>query len=368
MTIEPFEVAEDATAVAVLRDELAGITIPEDSPGAAEVSGMSMSRLAGLVSHWRDGFDWRAQVARLNTLPQVMATIDGQRVHAVVAPGEAAVRSGRLPVILSHGWPYSFVEMTRIVPALTAAGLDVVIPSLPGFGFSAPFADRPFTSGNVADLWNRLMTEGLGYERYLTYGEDVGASVSDRLAASHPDHVAGLFATHAAFAPASRRQDLSEEESAWLAWLEDEWRGADGYARLQTSRPDLLAVALLDSPTGLLAWVAEKLLAWSGDAPEQHWSDDDLLTTVTLYWLTGSIGTSFRAYSDGRHETDMPQIEVPVRVKVQHGERGFPRSYAARTYLDLRAWEELPDGGHFPAWQNTAEVASGIIDLERDVR
>lgn len=132
--------------------------------------------------------------------------------------------------------------------------------------------------------------------------------------------------------------------------------------------PDLLAVALLDSPAGLLAWIGEKLLAWSGAEPRRYWSDDDLLTTVTLYWLTGTIGTSFRAYFEDPHETEMPQIEVPVHVKVHHGERGFPRSYAARTYLDIRSWEELPDGGHFAAWQNPDEVAAGIIALERDVR
>lgn len=297
-----------------------------------------------------------------------MTTIDRQRVHAVVAPGQDAVRAGRLPVIVSHGWPYSFMEMTRIVPALTAAGIDVVIPSLPGFGLSEPLADAPFTSENVANLWHRLMTESLCYRRSMTYGEDVGALVSDRLAASCPDQVAGLFATHAAFAPASRRENLSEQESAWLQWLADQWHGGDAYSRVQSTRPDVLAIALRDSPAGLLAWIGEKLLAWSGHDADQYWSGDDLLTTATLYWLTGTIGTSFRAYFDEHHETEIPQIHVPVRVKVHHGERGFPRSYAARTYRDIRSWEELPDGGHFSAWQNPDEVSAGIIDLEHDVR
>lgn len=367
VAVERFLVAASSTALSDLQDRLARAVIPADSPGAAELSGLSMSRLTNLVAYWRDGFDWRAQEARLNALPQIVADIDGQRVHAVVARSGGSPRRGRLPVIASHGWPYSFIEMTRILPALLAAGIDVIIPSLPGYGFSAPLADRPFTSSEVAGLWHRLMTEGLGYERYLTYGEDVGTWVSDRLAATYPGPVAGLFATHAAFAPASRKTDLSAEETAWLEWLADKWEGADAYSRVQTTRPDILAAALLDSPSGLAAWIVEKLLSWSGEAPERYWSDDDLLTTVTLYWLTGTIGTSFRAYLDDRHDTEMPQVRVPVRVKVQHGERGFPRSYAARTYLDIRSWEELPHGGHFAAWQNPDMVAAGIIDLEADV-
>jgi pimeloyl-ACP methyl ester carboxylesterase len=209
------------------------------------------------------------------------------------------------------------------------------------------------------------MTDGLGHQRYLTYGEDVGTWISDRLAADFPGAVAGLFATHAAFAPASRKKDLSEEETAWLNWLAKKWEDSDAYSRVQSRRPDILAAALLDSPCGLAAWIIEKLLSWSGNEPERYWSDNDLLTTVTLYWLTGTIGTSFRAYSDDRHEIEIPQIHVPVRVNVQHGERGFPRSYAARTYLDIRSWEELPDGGHFPAWQNAPDVAAGIVELEK---
>jgi pimeloyl-ACP methyl ester carboxylesterase len=367
VAIEPFRISASDEALAGLDERLARAVLPTESAGAAPPSGLPLARLRTLVGHWREGFDWRRQEARLNLLPQIRAEIDGQAVHVVVAAGRGSP-SRRLPVVVTHGWPYSFVEMTRIVPMLTAAGIDVVIPSLPGFGFSAPFGDRPFTSTNVAALWHRLMTEGLGHERYLTYGEDVGTWVSDRLAADFPDSVAGLFATHAAFAPPSRRDDLSAEESAWLAWLARTWEDADAYSRVQSTRPDILAAALLDSPSGLAAWIVEKLLAWSGTAPDRYWTDDDLLTTVTLYWLTGTIGSSFRVYSDDRYETEMPRIGVPVRVKVQHGERGFPRSHAARTYLDIRSWEELPDGGHFAAWQNARDVAAGIIDLEREVR
>ncbi|WP_035281364.1 epoxide hydrolase family protein [Brevibacterium album] len=365
--VRPFLLEVPDSEVDELRRRLDLASVPTDSPGAAGLSGLSMERLDGLLRYWRETFDWRAQERRINRLPHVLAEVHGQQVHAIVAPAEPVGGRRPLPIILSHGWPYSPVEMTRIVPALTAAGMEVVIPSLPGFGWSDPFTDRPFTSTEVARLWHALMTEVLGHERYLSYGEDVGTLVSDRLAATQPEAVAGLFATHAAFAPASRAHDLSPEESAWRTALDKRWSGATGYASIQATRPDLLAAALLDSPLGLAAWVVEKLLAWSGERPERWWSDDDLLTTVCWYWFSGSIGTSFRPYLDDPHETEMPLIDVPVSVLVQHGERGFPRHHAARTYRDIRSWAELEDGGHFAAWQNAEEVARGIVELEAAV-
>ncbi|MGO1835411.1 MAG: epoxide hydrolase family protein [Actinomycetaceae bacterium] len=362
----PFRIAVPEAELVDLSERLSRTALPDETPGAAGRSGLPMSRVDSLLEHWRDGFDWRAREAALNELPQIMFDVGGQEIHVVVVRGEDVPGPRPLPVIVSHGWPYSFVEMTRLVPGLRAAGHDVVIPSLPGYGFSAPLRDQPFTSAAVAHLWNELMTQGLGHERYLTYGEDVGCSISDRLASDHPEHVAGLFATHAAFAPESRLSDLTEEERSWQGWLEDQWADGKAYAQVQGTRPDTLAVALHDSPAGLAAWIVEKLLAWSGPDAEWYWSDDDLLTTVSLYWFTRTIGTSFRAYFDGRAETEMGLVSVPVRVKVQHGERGFPRHHAARTYLDIRSWEELPTGGHFPAWQNTDDVVSGIVALGQE--
>jgi hypothetical protein len=155
------------------------------------------------------------------------------------------------------------------------------------------------------------------------------------------------------------------DEQNWVAWLNEKWARASGYARVQSTRPDILATALRDSPVGLMAWIAEKLLAWSGSEPDRYWSSDDLLTTVSLYWFSRSIGTSFRPYYEGRHEPELPEISVPVSVAVQYGERGMPRSYAARTYQDIRAWREFEDGGHFTAWQNAEDVATGILGLAR---
>ncbi|CAN5347366.1 epoxide hydrolase [soil metagenome] len=355
-----------------LTERLSSVSLPDPTPGASDESGIDLPRLGELLEYWRSGYDWRANEVRLNAFPQIIADIDGQQVHAVhISSGTHSNGSKPPPIILTHGWPYSFIEMTRLVPLLANSAsesqLDIVIPSLPGYGFSEPLKNGPFTGEAVADLWHRLMTEALGYGRYLTYGEDVGARVSDWSAAKYPESVAGLFATHAAFPPDSRKNDLSPEEKDWVAWLNAKWNRASAYSDVQGTRPDILAVALRDSPAGLAAWIGEKLIAWSGDRPERFWSNDDLLTTISLYWYSRSIGTSFRAYYEYRSETEIPEIKVPVSVAVQHGEAGFPQSYAARTYKDYRSWRDLDDGGHFPAWQNSQEVAEGILDLAERV-
>jgi pimeloyl-ACP methyl ester carboxylesterase len=371
--IRPFVIAVDDDMLKDLRRRLVHLSLPDATPGAGGESGFDMQQIAELAGYWRDKYDWRLHETHLNHFPQIIADIDGQPVHALHIVAKAAQGAGgrRLPVILTHGWPYSFVEMTRLVPYLTDPAsdiqLDIVIPSLPGYGFSAPLNDAVFTGETVANLWHRLMTEALGYERYLTYGEDVGARVSDWIAAKYPESVSGLYATHAAFPPPSRQAGLSEAEQTWVDWLNEKWARASAYARIQATRPDILATALRDSPIGIMAWIAEKLLAWSGSEPDRYWSSDDLLTTISLYWFSKSIGTSFRAYYEGRYEPELPKISVPVSVAVQHGERGMPQSYAARTYQDIRSWRDLEDGGHFPAWQNTSEVANGILELARSV-
>ena len=285
-----------------------------------------------------------------------------------------------VPIILSHGWPYTFAEMLPIAAYLVDPArhggrpgdtFDVVIPSLPGFGFSDAPGEAHFVANEIAERWHALIHDVLGYERYATYGEDVGTWISDWTAALHPDSVLGLFATHAAFPSADRRDDLTEEEIGFRAALDAKWLGESAYSDLQSTKPDTLAAALNDSPAGLAAWLVEKFRTWSGgdDAYRAAWSDDDVLTTATLYWATQSIGTSFRAYFDDRFDTaPMPLVEVPVGVAVQYREQGFPQSYAARTYRDIRDWQQLPSGGHFTVKQSPELVASAMREFFRPLR
>lgn len=364
--MQPFRLAVPQAELDDLRERLARTRLPAHPAGEGWSAGVDAAELARLVAYWREGFDWRGAEARLAETPQFTIELDGQLVHfawlrAERAPGAPEPRA----IVLGHGWPYSYFEMLRLAHRLARpaeAGdeaFDVVVPSLPGFGFSAPFAEGPFVSTRVAELWHALMTR-LGYEHYFSYGEDVGTSASDQLAARHPEAVVGLFATHAAFPPEERSGELGEAELAFRRFLDEKWTGEHGYAQIQSTKPDTLAVGLTDSPAGLLAWLLEKFRTWSdGEAQfRAAWSDDDILTTVSVYWFSGCIGTSFRAYSDDRHETPLPEIDVPVGVAVQHGERGFPREYAARSYRDIRVWHDLPSGGHFTAHQSPELVAA----------
>jgi epoxide hydrolase len=317
--------------------------------------------LADLISSWRDDYDWQAQQDRLNTYEQFIVDLDGCPVHFV---RRRATNSGRLPVILTHGWPYTFAEMLPTLDALDGE-LDVVVPSLPGYIFSGTLP-RTFQEEAIADRWHQLMTVVLGYDRYLTYGEDVGAGISDWLAGKYPSAVAGIVASHASFSARVREGvQLTDEEQAFFASLNQPEEG--GYAHQQGTRPNTLAAALTDSPSGLLAWIAEKYAAWGAGDGLETFAVDDVLTPVMLYWITQSVGTSFRAYCEHGQDAPHPLIEVPASLIIQTRESGYPRSLGEKSYLDIRSFKRLERGGHFPAWETPDDVASAITDLERIV-
>jgi pimeloyl-ACP methyl ester carboxylesterase len=372
--VEPFRIQVPDSDLADLRRRLAATRLPEPAADESWESGVDYGYLAELIRYWSEDFDWRRRESWLNSFPQFTATVAGAKVHFVHVRSGA---EGAMPIVLSHGWPYTFAEMLHIVPWLTdlvahskseEVVFDVVVPSLPGYGFSEPLAGDRFTSDVVARVWHELMTGVLGYDRYASYGEDVGAGINDWLGALYPESVLGLFATHAAFPPKERSGDLTEAEEAFRDWLTEKWRTGRAYSQIQGTRPDTLAVALNDSPAGLLAWVVEKLREWSGATFEESWSVDEVLTTVSLYWFTETIGTSFLSYYHGRHEPPVPMVNVPVGVAVQLGERGFPREYAERTYTDIRLWTDLPRGGHFTAKQNPDLVARAMWEFFGELR
>jgi len=237
---------------------------------------------------------------------------------------------------------------------------------MPGFAFSSPYAEGPMTETRIAATMHALMTEVLGYERYVTYGEDVTANVSDLIAASYPEQVMGIVATHAHFPSNEEREALTDaSERAFFAELAER-HGTDGaYGHVQATRPDTLAAALNDSPAGLLAWLAEKLVEWSDTPPgdpsavERRISRDRILTEAMIYWVTQSIGSSFRPYYEGADQAGpIPPTSVPAAVFIQRHEAGYPESLARSHYRGLRTFERLAEGGHFTVAEIPDEMAA----------
>jgi pimeloyl-ACP methyl ester carboxylesterase len=336
--------------------------------------------LAELLDDWRQ-FDVEALQFRLDALTHYRAQVGDQHLHVVKVNGSG---SRPLPLLLTHGWPGSFLEYLRLIPLLTepeAHGANptdaftLIIPSLPGFGFSAspPFQGR--TARDVASIWHRLMADGFGFERYAAHGSDLGAGVTSWLAREYPTHVVGIhLATPGLAAPADRRsaaeQRFAETVTTWAA---DE----GGYMHEHATKPATLAAALSDSPAGLAAWIGEKVVAWSSERTEgvPAFDRDLLLSTLTLYWATNTIATSLLPYWAYQHvDAALPADDpspVPTSVTVFGGERvpfpKPPRELAERFY-NVIEWSEHPVGGHFPAVAEPEILASVIRTFFRPLR
>lgn len=358
---EPFEIHVADEVLDDLHARLERTRLLGDSPRKPP-SGMDAAYLRALIDSWLR-WDWRAREAWLNRHPQFIAQIDDARIHF------AHLRSDRpdAPALLvMHGWPHTFALQLDFADLLP--DVHVVVASLPGFAFSSPYADGPMTERRLADTMHRLMVDVLGYERYVTYGEDVTANVSDLIAASFPEQVAGIVATHAHFPTGSEREALTDpEERAFFAALAEK-HGTDGaYGHVQSTRPDTLAVALNDSPAGLLAWITEKLVEWSDTPPgdpaavERRISRDRILTEAMIYWITQSVQSSFRPYYEGADTPDpIPPTGVPAAVWIQRHEGTYPESLARAHYLDLRWFDRLEAGGHFAVAEVPEEMATRV--------
>jgi microsomal epoxide hydrolase len=341
---------------AVLDDlarRLAATRWPDSPPGAGWEQGAPVEHVRALVERWRDGFDWRAQEAVLNAFEQYTAPVAGIDLH-FIAEGDGT------PVLLLHGWPSTVWEFHELVPLLRSDA-RVVVPSLPGYGFSFVPGQRRFGIVDCADAIHALMTEVLGHERYLVVGGDWGASIAVRLAYAYPEAVAGL---HLYMMPLRRLQTWPESETesreALRLWLRKE----GGYIQIQGTRPQTLAYGLADSPAGLAGWLAEKFEVWT----DASLDPDDVLTMVTLYWVTGTIGASFWPYyarihgewvldevaaAGGRIAAPLTFLDFPKELV------HVPRPVVERVF-DVRRWETLERGGHFPALEQTAVLADSV--------
>ena len=308
--------------------------------------------LADLVRSWAEDYDWRMHEKRIHALPWVR-TSRARLVHHRAANPDATA------VVLLHGWPDSVLRYQRVLPLLT--DVHVVVPALPGYPFAAPLAEKNLSSADMATVVAGALAE-LGYERYVVSGGDIGRGVATALAADHTERVAALHLTDVPTAAGSTADpETQTDDQRDHRERGERWRSAEGaYLLEQATKPHTLAVALGDSPAGLAAWLVEKLRSWSdcGGDVESVFPRGELLTWITAYWATGTIGTSFAPYA--RSSPPVGWIDVPTVVSQFPGEPvRAPRSVAERLF-DLRVWREGSAGGHFAAWERPEEFVDGL--------
>jgi pimeloyl-ACP methyl ester carboxylesterase len=381
--VEPFAIEIGDDPLEDLGHRLRSTRWPSAIDADSWDDGTSLNFLKQLVDHWQARFDWRAVEARLNTLPQFTAKLDDLNIHFVHQKG---VGPSPLPLIITHGWPGSFFEMEKILPLLTDPGahggnpadaFHVVVPSLPGYGFSQAPVSLGCGTYEIAALWVQLM-ESLGYARFGAQGGDIGAGVSSWMAYRFPEHVAGL---HLNFIPGSYRPPLgkaeppiSEQEQTYLD-AAAEWASHEGgYAHMHGTKPQTLAYALTDSPVALAAWIVEKFRSWSDCAGDvtSIFSLETLLTEISLYWFSGALESSLRLYKETRqrpmHFTAGQRILPPVAVVHFAKELPTPpRSWVERTY-NVTRWTDNEQGGHFAAMEQPQVLAADIRAHFRNLR
>lgn len=376
LDVQPFTVHVPEPELAELRARLARTRWPEPAPAPGWAQGVPLEVVRELCRYWAEEYDWRAAEARLNAVPQYLVGVNGVRLHVLHA---RSPHPGALPLVLTHGWPGSVLELVGLVGPLTDPvrhggdpedAFDVVIPSLPGYGFSAKPADPGWGVERIADTWARLMG-GLGYPRYGAAGSDWGTSVSSALGARDAAHVAGIHLVPPLAGPdPATAGDLTGAEREALARLDERARTSSAYSEIHRTAPQTAGYALVDSPAGLCAWMGEKLLTWG------ELSFDQVLDQVTLYWLTGTAASSARLYAESIDKVsawitgaDAEQVRVPVGASIFPAEvPTTSRRWAARRYPDIRYWAEHERGGHFPALEAPDVLVADLRAFFRPLR
>jgi microsomal epoxide hydrolase len=380
--LRPFRLAVPESVLQDLRERLSRVRLPDEPPLAPWSTGTSVVYLKQLLDYWRDGFDWRAQEARLNAFRQFTVPLAGIEVHFIHEPGRGPQP---MPLLLSHGWPGSVMEFYKLIPMLTDPArfggdprdaFTVVAPSLPGYGFSFAPGQRRFGVEQIAEVFAALMTEVLGYERFGAQGGDWGAFIASRLGFAFAERLIGI---HLNFLAVRRDPKMAvastAEEKAFLDQLTLFLKEETGYQWIQGTKPTTLAFALTDSPAGLAAWMVEKFRTWTDcdGNPERALTREEMLTGIMLYWVTGAIGSSFWPYYARMHGPwPIPEgatVEVPTGyVEFPREILRPPRSVAERLYTDIRRWTVMPKGGHFAALEQPEALSKEIRAFFRPLR
>src|SRR5262245_59273438 len=378
--VRPFKIHVDDSVLADLKQRLARTRFPGEIGGSSWAYGTNLAYLKDLVAYWRDKYDWRAAERRLNQFDQFTTTIDGLDIHFI---HQRSRNANAMPIAVSHGWPGSIVEFTKIIPLLTdpaAHGgtandaFHVVAISLPGFGFSGKPAERGYGPERIAGIVAKLMAR-LGYTRYGLQGGDWGSSISRFVAINDASHVAGLHLNFCLAGPPPGAKDPNEGVTP--AELErSRARGAffdneRGYFLEQSTKPQTIGYSLDDSPAGLAAWIVEKFRSWSDvdGVVEKKFTKDELLTNITLYWVTQSGASSARIYYENqRAKPPQKRVEVPTACAVFPKEISIaPRKWVEAQY-NVTRWTEMPRGGHFAAMEEPDLLVDDVRAFFRTLR
>src|ERR1700743_3706342 len=386
--IQPFRIDLDPRILNDLQERLQRTRWTSQIPGTGWDAGTDLEYLRDLVNYWQSEFDWRAQEKALNAFEHFKARVQDVVIHSIHQRGKWPAP---FPLILTHGYPDSFYRFLKLIPLLTDPAshggraedaFDVVVPDLPGYGFSG----RPARHGSifqVHDLWVTLMRDKLGYPRFGAHGGDWGSTVTQQLARSHPGAVLAIHLTDVPFGHLMQKRpgDASPAEKKFFEH-NDKWLPpVGGYATIQSSKPQSLAHSLNDSPAGLAAWIIEKLRAWSdcGGNIETRFTKDELLTQIMIYWATESIGSSFLPYYDYANAGALTWIQEGVKnwigsSKVPAAFAIFPKDISqpprewAERFFNVQRWREMPRGGHFAAMEEPEELAEDIRAWFRQFR
>lgn len=381
IAITPFEARWSAEDIADLRNRLERTRWTDWLPDAGWSYGVDEAYIKRLCAYWAEDFDFDAHLARLNAFPQHLAEVDGERIHFYHV--RSPVPTAR-PLVLVHGWPGSVVEFLDLIGPLSnpeayggdaADAFHVVVPSLPGYGHSGPTRHQGVNAEKTAAMMNQVM-QGLGYDRYFAQGGDWGAIVTSRMAQDFPGHVAAL---HVNMAPGGSPnpmlpvEGLSDAEEEELNKLRQHLMVDSAYSQIQMTRPQTLAVAMNDSPAGLAAWIIDKFWAWTdhGGDLDAVFDFDHLLDNLSLYWFTGTAGSSFRLYHESNFRVPYSHalVDVPTGVARFAGEPfRWPRPLVEQNYRAVRQWDELPKGGHFAAFQRKDDFLRVVRAFFRTLR
>ena len=375
---EAFRIEVDEAVLRDLHDRLQRTRFPAEQAGQDWETGTPLSYARRLRDYWLNEFDWRRWEARLNAYEQRMVAVGGQRIHVIVEPGSGG---NPMPLIMTHGWPGSFVELIDVVDRLAHPELHggrvedaftVIVPSLPGYGFS-PAPVEPISPEDVAGVWAKLMRDQFGFERYMAYGSDWGSLVTARLALDHPDGLAGILITTPGIVPTPAADaPLTAEETDWQRRLQESLAGEIGYQAVQGTKPQSLAYGHTDSPIALACWTVEKFHGWTinGSTDDPPFDMDVLLANIMPYWVNGALAPMWLYLYLGTFTGAEPGRKARVPAAFLFAPHDMmpppPRSWVERTY-DVKRVVVAESGGHFPGLDNGAQLVSELRSFRSEL-